>query len=188
MWHNRAMSDEQPWSKLKSTIYSAIFRNPKSTKVALARVPLSENDRLLDIGCGPGAAIRQVASRVASGTGVDASDAMITIARQRAGNLTNVDFAVSPAENLAYQDGAFTVVWTIQSWHHWNNTDAAYAQVKRVLEPGGRFFIIEKETDGLHGLTAAAATRVADELASAGFGDIETLQADKMIIISAVTT
>ncbi len=143
---------------------------------------------MLDIGCGPGAAIRQVASRVASGTGVDASDSMISIARKRAESVPNVDFKVSPAEELAYPDGSFTVVWTIQSWHHWNDPGAAYAEVKRVLEPDGRFYIIEKETDGEHGLTAVNATVVADELRSAGFTDLETMQADKMIIISAVAT
>lgn len=182
------MSDEQPWSKLKSTIYSAIFRNPKSTKVTLARVPLSEGDRVLDIGCGPGAAIRRVASGVASGTGVDASDSMISIARRRAESVPNIDFKVSPAEALAYPDGSFTVVWTIQSWHHWNDPGAAYAEVKRVLEPGGRFYLIEKETDGQHGLTAVRASVVVDELASAGFTDLETVRADKMIIISAAAT
>lgn len=181
------MCDEQPWSNLKSTIYSAVFRNPKSTKVTLARVSLSAGDRVLDIGCGPGAAIRQVAGRVASGTGVDAARSMISIARKRAEGLPNVDFAVSPAEELACPDGAFTVVWTIQSWHHWNDTGAAYGQVRRVLEPGGRFYIIEKETDGSHGLTAAGATRVVDELGSAGFTDLETSRVDKMIIISAVS-
>lgn len=182
------MSDELPWPKLKSMLYSAVFRNPKSTKVTLSVVPLSETDRVLDIGCGPGAALRQVADKVASGTGVDASEAMISIARKRAANIPTVDFSVSPAEELDSQDEAFTVVWTIQSWHHWNDPTAAYAEVKRVLEPGGRFFIVEKETEGPHGLTASAARQVVGELAEAGFSNVETVRADKMIVISAVST
>ena len=179
--------DEQPWSKLKSTIYSAIFRNPKSTKVTLATVALSSDDRVLDIGCGPGAAVRQVAGRVASVTGVDASASMISIARKRASHLANVEFSVRPAERLTFKDGAFSVVWTIQSWHHWNDPEAAYRQVLRVLAPGGRFFIVEKETDGEHGITAIEASALADQLGNAGYSDTQFSRVNKMIVVSGVS-
>lgn len=178
--------DEQPWSKLKSTIYSAIFRNPKSTKVTLATVTLAADDRVLDIGCGPGAAVRQVAGRVASATGVDASPSMISIARKRASHLTNVEFSVRPAERLTFKDGAFSVVWAIQSWHHWNDPEAAYRQVLRVLAPRGRFFIVEKETDGDHGITQTEAAALAAQLANAGYSDTAFFRVDKTIFVSGV--
>lgn len=188
VWQNPCTMHEQPWSKLKSTIYSAIFRNPKSTKVTLATVALSADDRVLDIGCGPGAAIRQAADRVASATGVDASESMISIARKRASNISNVEFSVNSAEHLTQPDGAFSVVWTIQSWHHWNDPETAYRQVRRVLAPGGRFYIIEKETDGEHGVTETEASALATQLGEIGYEDVQFSRVDKMIVISAVAT
>lgn len=179
------MSHEQPWTKLKSSIYSAVFRHPKSTKVTLRYVDLLDTDRLLDIGCGPGAAIRHAAAQVSSATGVDASEPMVTIARKRSPGISNVEFAVGPAEHLPFEENSFSVVWTIQSWHHWNDPNSAFAEVRRVLAPGGRFFIVEKETTGAHGITQAAADSLADQLANAGFVDASTERVDKMIIVSA---
>lgn len=185
-WENPSTMDKQPWSKFKSTIYSAIFRNPKSTRVTLATVALSPDDRVLDIGCGPGAAVRQVAPRVASATGVDASESMISIARKRAASVPNAKFSLSPAERLSYPDEEFSVVWTIQSWHHWNDPEAAYREVHRVLVPAGRFYIVEKETDGEHGINETEASVLATQLADFGYSDVHFSQLDKMIVISGV--
>ena len=185
MWHNRLMPNEQPWTKLKSSIYAALYRHPKSTKVTLRHVQLTTNDRLLDIGCGPGAAVRHAADQVATATGVDASGPMIAIARQRSAAVANTDFVVSPAEDLTLGDEAFSIVWTIQSWHHWNDPAAAFSEIRRVLSPGGRFLIVEKETTGVHGITRAGADLLADQLTTAGFVDASSERVDKMIIVSA---
>ena len=182
------MSHEQPWTKLKSSIYSAIFRHPKSTKVTLRYVDLADSDRLLDIGCGPGAAIRHAAAQVSSATGVDASEPMVTIARKRSAGISNVEFAVGPAEHLPFEENSFSVVWTIQSWHHWNDPNSAFAEVRRVLAPGGRFFIVEKETTGEHGITQAKAAALTDQLTVLGYANVRAESVDKLMIISASKT
>ena len=50
---------------------------------ALTALQLDESDRLLDVGCGPGAAVCEAAPLVARATGLDLSPAMV--ARAQAG-------------------------------------------------------------------------------------------------------
>ena len=179
------MADEQPWSSLKSTIYSFLYRNPKTTKVTVANAGLQPGDVVLDIGCGPGAAVRLAAPLVSRITGVDASQPMIDIATKRSVNVPNAKFEASPAEQLPFEDGTFSVVWTIQSWHHWNDQPAAFAEVLRVLTPGGRFLIVERRSNGEHGVDADEVTKLLGELAENGFSEPAADLFGKIYIISA---
>jgi ubiquinone/menaquinone biosynthesis C-methylase UbiE len=71
--------------------------------------------------------------------GVDRSEAMIAIARRRSPGFPNVEFAVGPAESLPFPDAGFDRVWTIHSFHHWEDPARGIAEVLRVLRPGGYF-------------------------------------------------
>lgn len=179
------MADEQPWSKLKATIYSFLFRNPKSTRLTLAHAQLESSDTVLDIGCGPGAAVRLAATSAASAVGVDASAPMIEIAKKRSTGLTNVSFETAPAELLPFEDQTYSVVWTIQSWHHWNEPKRAFSEVARVLRPGGRFMIVEKATTGDHGIDEAAAKALVSDLIDAGLIEETVENISKHFIVSA---
>lgn len=179
------MADEQPWSKLKATIYSFLFRNPKSTRLTLAYADLSSSDNVLDIGCGPGAAVRLAATLATSVVGVDASSPMIAIAKKRSSSFTNASFTTSPAESLPFDAENFSVVWTIQSWHHWNDPAKAFAEIRRVLRPEGRFIIIEKATTGEHGIDQAGAEALAASLAAAGLTEPKVELISKHLIVSA---
>lgn len=178
------MPDEQPWSPLKSKIYSFLYRNPKSNRLAMHHFDLNDTDHCLDIGCGPGAAVRSASRMVASITGVDASEPMIAGARKRASDLTNASFEVAPAESLPFDDARFSVVWTIQSWHHWNDDQSAFAEVLRVLQPNGRFSIVEKDTTGEHGITEPEARQLADSLVSSGFADAAVDRSGKYLFVT----
>lgn len=160
---------EAPWSKRKSAIYSFLYRNPKSTKLTVSHADLQSSDEVLDIGCGPGGAVRLAAEQATRAVGVDASEPMIAIAAQRSAHVANASFHVSPAESLAFDDDSFTVVWTIQSWHHWNDPSQAFQEVRRILKPGGRFMIMEKNTKGAHGILPSEAQQLASTLTTAGF-------------------
>ena len=50
------MGDEQEWPKFKSKVYSLVYRNPKSNRLLVEIAELAPDDRVLDIGCGPGVA------------------------------------------------------------------------------------------------------------------------------------
>ena len=86
------MGDEQEWSRFKSRFYSLVYRNPKSNRLLVQVADLAADDHVLDIGCGPGVAVRGAAAVVTEGraVGVDRSPSMIDIARKRAAGLPSI--------------------------------------------------------------------------------------------------
>jgi len=108
---------------------------------ALAALELTAGDRLLDVGCGTGAQVRDVAQMVERAVGIDLSSAMLREAHDLAEGVSNVGFAVADSERLPFPDGAFTAVLCTLSFHHYPNPTAAVAEMARVLQPGGRLAI-----------------------------------------------
>lgn len=181
------MGDATEWSKLKSSIYSFIYRNPKSNRLIVDHAALAPDDRVLDIGCGPGAAVRAAAVRVTSGhaAGVDRSAAMIDIARKRSAAIGNVGFDVGTAESLPFDDGAFTVAWTAHAFHHWTDQEAGLREAMRVLGPGGRLFVVENRSNGEHGINLDRAIDLQHLLGGLGFVDASVGRLGKDYVIGA---
>jgi len=179
--------DTKPWTGFKSRIYSVIYRAPKTNSLIVRLAGLNPSDRTLDIGCGPGAAVRKAAAVVVAGeaAGVDRSEPMVEIARRRSRKFANTRFEVGSAESLPFPDDSFTVVWTAHSFHHWEDREAGLAEMLRVLADGGRGFILE--TDGKkHGLTDSATATVMADMERLGFRDVASEKAEKQVIISGV--
>ena len=120
---------------------------------------LRADDRLVDVGSGPGVAARRAASLGAEVVAVDPSAMML-----RVGRLTNrapgLRYVEGTAQDLPVADGWATVVWSLATVHHWPDLDAALAEIGRVLAPGGRFVAIERHApDGAQGLASHGWTR-----------------------------
>jgi ubiquinone/menaquinone biosynthesis C-methylase UbiE len=121
----------------------------RAQRQALTTLALSESDRLLDVGCGPGAAVIEAAPVVAHATGLDLSPAMIARARSRADGIGNVEFVEGDSARLPFADGAFSVVLSTASFHHYPHPDRALAEMRRVLAPSGRIAIGDLTSDRL---------------------------------------
>ncbi len=180
------MGDTTPWSRLKSEIYALFGRNPKSNRLIPSIADLEPDHAVLDIGCGPGAAVRAAAGSVARAVGVDRSEAMIAIATRRSERFSNVEFLVAGAEELPFPDATFDRVWTIHAFHHWENPERGLVQCLRVIKPGGSLLIIESETKGSHGLDASAAEELADQLLAAGFEKASVSRPQKQIVVTGM--
>ncbi len=181
-----AAVDVTPWSRVKSEIYALIGRNPKSNRMVVREAGLRDSQAILDVGCGPGAAVRGAAPHVARAVGVDRSEPMIEIARRRSRSAGNVEFAVAAAEDLPYADGEFDLVWTIHAFHHWERPDDGITEVRRVLRSGGEFMVVETETNGKHGLSRAAAHELARRFEGAGFGSASVTKQGKQLVVAAM--
>ncbi len=180
--------DAAPWSRLKSETYAFLGRNPKSNRSLPAIADLDPSHVVLDIGCGPGAAVRAAAGLVTRAVGVDRSAPMVEIARRRSRSLPNVEFAVGGAEELPFADRTFDRVWTIHSFHHWHQPARGLAESLRVLRPGGRFLIIESDTSGAHGLDIARTSRLCDELRAIGFAEADVSKPYRHLVVTAVSS
>lgn len=160
----------ETWSALKAWFYSFTRRDPPSNHAVVERADLKPDDRVLDIGCGPGAALALAAASGAEVCGVDPSPAMVKRASRRVPRATVV---AGSAESLPFPDHHFTVAWAISTFHHWAATSVALEESRRVLAPGGRLMIAERRLEGRggggHGLTAEGAESVGEQLRSHGY-------------------
>ncbi len=111
---------------------------------AIARMRISPDARVLDVGCGSGWATRMLAEYAFNGrvTGIDISDEMIRVARESSRSLPNVDFEIASAEQLPFPDHEFTHAFSMESLYYYRNIPQALKEIHRVLKPGGLFVAI----------------------------------------------
>jgi SAM-dependent methyltransferase len=100
---------------------------------ALRHVGLQPGERVLDIGCGVGAFLRLVVDRGGEPFGIDASEALIELARKR---LPSADLRVADMEHLPYDDSTFDLVTGFNSFFFANDMVAALREAGRVAKPG----------------------------------------------------
>jgi len=130
---------------------------------------IAARDRVLDVACGTGVLARAAHALGASVTGLDCNAAMLAIARRRD---AGVDWRDGRAEELPFDDGSFDVVVSQFGLMFFQDRDAALAEMRRVLRPGGRLAIAVwaslDETPGYADMTRLIARlfgeRVADAL------------------------
>lgn len=136
---------------------------------------LKADDIVVDVGCGPGTAVRWAATKAASVTGVDPAPVMLRVAWILTGTSGTVRYAIGAAEALPLPDGSATVLWTIASAHHWSDLHDALSEAKRILTPSGRLVAIERLSPpgarghGSHGWTEEQASTFASLCRQHGF-------------------
>src|SRR5262245_51024916 len=99
---------------------------------------LRPEQRMLDVGCGPGTITADLASRLSAGSviGIDASDAVVEVARAEH-IAANLEFETGDVYALQFPDDAFDVVHAHQVLQHLSDPVAALREMRRVTRPGG---------------------------------------------------
>ena len=150
-----------------------------------ANVPA--DGEILDIGCGGGANLARLMDRSlrAKVTGVDYSTVSVEKSRK-----VNADAIIkgrckvleASVSSLPFTDATFTMATAFETVYFWPDIVNSFAEVRRVLVPGGKFLIVN-EDDGLSGnnekwekMIEGMHTYTPDELethlTAAGFRDI----------------
>jgi ubiquinone/menaquinone biosynthesis C-methylase UbiE len=111
----------------------------------LALVPSGPEGRLLDIGTGTGRVLELLAPRVRQALGVDASKAMLALARSRLSGPGFAHCAVRLADmyRLPLADRSFDTVVLHMVLHHAEDPPGAVLEATRVLVPGGNLLVID---------------------------------------------
>lgn len=100
---------------------------------------------MLDIGCGNGALLNALSSRIASGVGVDESTEIIGRARIKNSEISNLKFEIIKGPVLPFPDNSFDVVTSLMSFRYLD-WDPLLAEIKRVTRPGGKLLIVDMVT------------------------------------------
>lgn len=128
-------------SHFDSTAYQYAQTIPASDgRVQAIIAELGQSSRVLDAGCGKGryAALVQQHAPQAEVHAIDVSEEMLRHVP------AGIHTQVSTIQNLPYPDGHFDLVYCVEALEHVPNPPAALAEMARVLAPGGRLVVIDK--------------------------------------------
>jgi len=139
---------------------------------------MHSGDTVVDIGCGPGAAVRYAARRGATAIGVDPAPVMVRVAKLLTRRTARVRYIEGFAEAIPLQDRSASIVWSIATVHHWGDIDAGLREARRVLVDGGRLVAIERQSKpgatghASHGWTQEQADVFMNRTRQHGFADV----------------
>lgn len=102
-----------------------------------------DSRRVLDAGCGKGRFARILKERhpAASICCMDIAEAMLRVVPG------GIERAAGSLIALPYRDAAFDAAYAIESLEHAVDIETAVAELCRVVKPGGRVFIIDKNAE-----------------------------------------
>jgi ubiquinone/menaquinone biosynthesis C-methylase UbiE len=105
---------------------------------------LKSDATVVDVGCGTGRAVAELGERGARAIGVDLDPAMLTAARER---FPRIDVRAADASDLPLADGEADGYRADKVLHILPEPEAALAEARRVLAPGGRIVLVGQDWD-----------------------------------------
>ena len=147
--HNAA--NEKKWSRRAVTFDDKkyfIFRLLQ--RQLIDSIKLNSPSAFLDLGCGTGWAVRYTESSLKGNgrfVGIDLSKGMIEKAKSDSVGIPGVEFYEASSDNLPFDTDAFETVICTNSFHHYIQPLKALKEVKRVLKPKGRIYILDVTPD-----------------------------------------
>ena len=109
-----------------------------SYELAIKRAGLRAGQTVLDAGCGSGAFLRAAADHGAVVSGIDASEALLAIARER---VPDADLSLGDLQRLPYADDTFDAVTGFCSFFFADDMVEALREAGRVAKPGAPIVI-----------------------------------------------
>ncbi len=139
-FHNQRYGQEEDSRAHLDKWYTALAACARAQDALVRRY--GRGARVLEYGCADGAIAANSFDLVhdfAQYDGIDISDAAIAVAQARAAarGLSNCRYAVMDAERMTFPDASFDVVYGRGILHHLD-LDRCFAEIARVLRPGGK--------------------------------------------------
>jgi SAM-dependent methyltransferase len=94
--------------------------------------------RVVDVGCGAGTAVAELAAVGADAVGIDAAEEAVAFARE---HHPGCRFEPGDAQRLPFPDGSLDGYRAEKLYHALDDPDEACAEARRVLAPGGRIVL-----------------------------------------------
>jgi SAM-dependent methyltransferase len=119
----------------------AFDRRPESVQLRRRSYQLLQvepGSRVVDVGCGGGTAVAELAGLGADAVGIDAAEEAIAYARE---HHPGCRFEVGDAQRLPFPDQSLDGYRAEKLYHALDDPDKACAEARRVLAPGGRIVL-----------------------------------------------
>ncbi len=148
---NESMKYDEDWAQRLIKIYST----PdviKQREIVISTLDLKPNDRILDIGSGPGLLIKDMARIVdqrGSISGIEISAPFIALSQKICSHLSQVEIREGDATSIPYENEEFDVAVSTQVYEYIEDVDTCLNELFRVLKPGGRAAIVCTDWDTL---------------------------------------
>jgi SAM-dependent methyltransferase len=149
-WHEEGLTDDafvdwltdrvarRPTGPRARKAYGAEDIHDFARRAILEALALEPGERLLDVGCGGGLLLRDALAAGASPTGIDHSEDMVRLARERA---PGVEVMLAEAESLPFDDATFGAISMSVVFIFFADPVQALRECRRVLCPGGRLAV-----------------------------------------------
>lgn len=141
--------------------------NGPTEKQVVKLAQLQPKEHVLVLGPGPGIGLMAAAKYAGIVVGVDPSDTMLLAARHHCGELVEagkIQLIRGDAADTHQPDHSASVVLSVNNVQLWDDRQAAYAEIRRVMKPTGRMVISVHQKWAPKDLAA--------ELEAAGFSDV----------------
>jgi ubiquinone/menaquinone biosynthesis C-methylase UbiE len=167
------------WGNIAGKIMAGASSNQKRINWTISLLDLNPNDRVLEIGFGPGFAI-ELASKIASEgliAGIDHSQVMVRQASKRNARAIRNGKVVlqhGSVSNLTKFDAPFDKVFTINSIHFWNEPVDCLKELRKQLRPGGLIAVTiqPRSRSATDATTLEVGREIAENLKHAGFSQV----------------
>jgi ubiquinone/menaquinone biosynthesis C-methylase UbiE len=141
------------WWPGRLSLWDMNRRHADVTNWGLEHVAIAKDFTILDVGCGGGETINTLATMASEGRvyGIDYSAESVASSRRRnrsAIEAGRVDVRQASVSHLPFPDETFDVVTAVETHYYWPDPVADMREVRRVLNPGGRFVVIAETYKG----------------------------------------
>jgi ubiquinone/menaquinone biosynthesis C-methylase UbiE len=161
--------------------------NQKCAAWVVSLLDIQPDDKVLEVGCGPGVGIELLTRLASAGyvAGVDISVEMVKQAKARNANgikSGRVDLRHGSVEHLPFEDSLFDKALAINSMQVWPDAVTGLREIRRVLKTGGSVALRFTPYSGQQksGLTEA--------LTTAGFTNVRMVEGDNGFCVLATKT
>ena len=125
------------------------FGHTKVRRWGLSHISIRPDSCILDIGCGGGKTIKEIASFVSKGKvyGIDYSEDMVQLSKKVNGDLINqniVEILYGTVSSLPFPDNMFDLATAFETYYFWPDLMNDLIEIRRVLKPGAFLLLVNE--------------------------------------------